>query len=797
MLCEHKGTQSYCIGCQQIICEKCICCTDPKKINLPDNDLNALCSRCDQISAQLRCEQCKFQFCEECFQSVHNIGKFSTHIKIAINQELHQQIAKQLSIIAEFEQYSQDQMASVLRYFDQIQEVLDRKKQQLIDTISNYQGQQMKMLKQRRNVIEAAVKINSEQSFEIPQCLNYQKETFNLTSKEQFIEFILNIDFQKNLESSTVSPRRIHTQSSVRRSASSRKLESQEKIVEICETFEKRKFIKQLCQSNSIQLQWTHSKQRVDYNLEMGIGMKIKGVEQFKQVYKGTDPQFTISGLQTKTNYKFRVQCIFENRTSEFSEILNLTTSQQQSVEDSLIISKKIINNDIQVQFEKPGLVLGTNPLYFGVWSWEIKLIINGIIEDLTASLVVGVANKQRKIVGTTLNYGYQRDSLVIKVLVDMDNKCMTITSKMHPNGERFQNIIGPVFPAFQNKNTHKGSGQLRKLNSYVDKEVLNLTGGLYPFALFSQTKPQNHQKWAQEEILLSNQQIEKVKAWVPEQERGKMFTGEKVNYDPEYLEFKEGEVSVDDDWSFEETQYLFNQLRNYNYNFIVLSDRYSYKNKNRDIYELKDRYYGVVNEVLQKRNETSHFLYNYVYDEEYDRFRNMELEKYLKRTKQICDEEKKLQEDLRKVDQQIKKQEREHKSLCKSINLQEYDDIDDKSINYIIDMSSRNEEVKKTTTERIVYLRNKWINEALPLPTQIKDKLDRQLKEVLQNTKLALNQEIEELFCNLRKLQLGVLSQQRLQKRREQDKRYLEDKIKKLKAQHDSQQASDMKTKK
>ncbi|CAK68485.1 unnamed protein product (macronuclear) [Paramecium tetraurelia] len=459
MFCEHKGKQSFCIGCQQIICEKCNCCSDPKKINLPDNDLNALCSRCDQTSAQLRCEQCKFQFCEECYQSVHNIGKFSNHIKIAINQELHQQIVKQLSIIAEFEQYSQDQMAFVLRYFDQIQEVLDRKKKQLIDTISNYQGQQMKMLKQRRNVIEAAVKINSEQSFEIPECLNYQKETFNLTSKEQFIEFILNIDFQKNLESSTVSPRRIHTQSSVRRSASSRKLESQEKIVEVCETFEKRKFIKQLCQSNSIQLQWTHSKQKVDYNLEMGIGMKIKGVEQFKQVYKGTDPQFTINGLQTKTNYKFRVQSIFENRTSEFSEILNLTTSQQQSVEDSLIISKKIINNDIQVQFEKPGLVLGTNPLNFGVWSWEIKLIINGIIEDLTASLVVGVANKQRKIVGTTLNYGYQRDSLVIKVLVDMDNKCMTITSKMHPNGERFQNIIGPVFPAFQNKNTHKGSG--------------------------------------------------------------------------------------------------------------------------------------------------------------------------------------------------------------------------------------------------------------------------------------------------------------------------------------------------
>ncbi|CAD8126165.1 unnamed protein product [Paramecium sonneborni] len=656
----------------------------------------------------------------------------------------------------------------------------------------------MKNLKQRINVIEAAVKINSEQSFEIPESLNYQKENFNLTAKEQIIELILNIDVQKDLEQSAVSPRRIYTQqSSVRRSSSCKKLESQDKIIEVCETFEKRKFIKEICQQNSIQLQWTHSKQKVEYNLEMGIGMKIKGVEQFKQIYQGIESQFTITGLQTKTNYKFRVQSIFDNKRSEFSEILNLATLQQQCIEDSLIISKRIINNDIQVQFEKPGLILGTNPLYFGICQWEIRLIINGIIEDLTASLVVGVASKQRKIIGTTLNYGYQRESLVIKVQVDMDNKCMIITSKMHPNGERFQNIVGPVFPAFQNKNTHKGSGQLRKINSYVDKEVLNLTCGLYPFALFSQTKPLNHQKWTQEEILLSNQKISKVKAWVPEQERGSLYNGEKVNFDPEYLEFKEGEISIDNDWSFEETQYLFNELRNYNYNFIVLQDRYSYQNKNRDIYELKDRYYSVVNEVLKKRDEKSHFLYDYVYDEEYDRFRNMELEKYLKRTKQICDEEKKLQEDLRKVDQQIKKQEKEHKSLCKSINLQEYNDIDDKSINYLIDMAQKNEEIKKNTSERIVYLRNKWINEALPLPTSIKDKLDRQLKEVLQNNKLALNQEIEELFCNLRKLQLGVLSQQRLQKRREQDKKYWEDKIKKLRAQHDSQQASDMKTKK
>lgn len=44
--------------------------------------------------------------------------------------------------------------------------------------------------------------------------------------------------------------------------------------------------------------------------------------------------------------------------------------------------------------FERPGVVLGTNQICFGIVSWEVKIIINGSVEDLTASLVIGVANK-------------------------------------------------------------------------------------------------------------------------------------------------------------------------------------------------------------------------------------------------------------------------------------------------------------------------------------------------------------------------------------------------------------------
>ncbi|CAD8119824.1 unnamed protein product [Paramecium primaurelia] len=187
----------------------------------------------------------------------------------------------------------------------------------------------------------------------------------------------------------------------------------------------------------------------------------------------------------------------------------------------------------------------------------------------------------------------------------------MTITLKMHPNGEKFQNTIGSAFQAFQNQNTHKRSGFKLLIQQKNYENLIHMWSFIH--LLFSYK--QNHQiiRNGFEEIMVTNQNIEKVNVQVPEQKKGLMFRGEKFNYDSEYFEFKEEEISIDNDWSFEETEYLFNQLNKYSYNFIVLSYRQSYQNKNRDIYELKDRYYSVVNEVLQKRNEKLHFLYNFV----------------------------------------------------------------------------------------------------------------------------------------------------------------------------------------
>ena len=71
----------------------------------------------------------------------------------------------------------------------------------------------------------------------------------------------------------------------------------------------------------------------------------------------------------------------------------------------------------------------------------------------------------------------------------------------------------------------------------------------------------------------------------MPDTERDKIFPGEKFNIDPELIEFTEADITLEEGWTFEETKYLFNELRHFNYNFIVLNDRYNYKDKNRDIY--------------------------------------------------------------------------------------------------------------------------------------------------------------------------------------------------------------------
>lgn len=91
--------------------------------------------------------------------------------------------------------------------------------------------------------------------------------------------------------------------------------------------------------------------------------------------------------------------------------------------------------------------------------SWEIKIFPPKNTDEETACISIGVANKEQKkpiFVGTTLNYGYQKALLTVRVVLNCDENRMSILSSTSNQEEVYQNLpYLPIYPALQNKGSH------------------------------------------------------------------------------------------------------------------------------------------------------------------------------------------------------------------------------------------------------------------------------------------------------------------------------------------------------
>jgi len=76
----------------------------------------------------------------------------------------------------------------------------------------------------------------------------------------------------------------------------------------------------------------------------------------------------------------------------------------------------------------------------------------------------------------------------------------------------------------------------------------------------------------------------------------------------------------------------------------------------------LKDRYYSVSKFLLEARGQTDHIIVQKPYDYTKERTRKENLEKLFMRTKDDNEMEKQLIADMKKLDQLIKKTEKEEK---------------------------------------------------------------------------------------------------------------------------------------
>eukprot|EP00357_Protocruzia_adherens_P002428 CAMPEP_0115037732 /NCGR_PEP_ID=MMETSP0216-20121206/42988_1 /TAXON_ID=223996 /ORGANISM="Protocruzia adherens, Strain Boccale" /LENGTH=528 /DNA_ID=CAMNT_0002417997 /DNA_START=29 /DNA_END=1615 /DNA_ORIENTATION=+ len=143
-----------------------------------------------------------------------------------------------------------------------------------------------------------------------------------------------------------------------------------------------------------------------------------------------------------------------------------------------------------------------------------------------------------------------------------------------------------------------------------------------------------------------------------------------KYNKKVDLIKFSDDEYEIylkdiDPNWSKKETLILWELLERFDLRFIIVADHYP-EEYNRTVEELKARFYSVCKAYLEAKNETSHPLAKVNYNIDYERQRKTHLERLMLRSKEQDDEEKQLLEEAKKLEQKIKKEEKEQKNLQK-----------------------------------------------------------------------------------------------------------------------------------
>ncbi|KAF3936850.1 hypothetical protein ABW19_dt0205108 [Dactylella cylindrospora] len=124
-----------------------------------------------------------------------------------------------------------------------------------------------------------------------------------------------------------------------------------------------------------------------------------------------------------------------------------------------------------------------------------------------------------------------------------------------------------------------------------------------------------------------------------------------------EYSDAEYDAVLKDDDWSRQETDYLFNLIREWDLRWVVIVDRYEFEGKTRTMEDLKARYYSVCRNVMEMRTPVTMMspdeaaLYNAMhYNKEQEMERKRIVKTQLYRTPAEVENEQHLIAELRRI---------------------------------------------------------------------------------------------------------------------------------------------------
>jgi hypothetical protein len=248
-----------------------------------------------------------------------------------------------------------------------------------------------------------------------------------------------------------------------------------------------------------------------------------------------------------------------------------------------------------------------------------------------------------------------------------------------------------------------------------------------------------------------------------------------KLNTKINIVSLKEEEYNLfssqlDSDWDWDETKYLWDLCKEYDLRFIVIADRYNYKNE-RTIEELKARYYGVSKKILELRKQFDHPILKTGYSYEQEIKRRAYLEKSLDKknevmqfTKYLFDNAVEVQDKLEKMQGIINRE--KHGFNIGLINDEgKMEDINFEQ--YIVN--------KDKLDSSFCYLRSNKLFHPLPISEKIQKKVDFSLKELGVPEKLICSNRVVDMFDKLKNNLIIYLSLKKHLEKKSREKNQLE----------------------
>ncbi|XP_033737104.1 DNA methyltransferase 1-associated protein 1-like isoform X1 [Pecten maximus] len=152
---------------------------------------------------------------------------------------------------------------------------------------------------------------------------------------------------------------------------------------------------------------------------------------------------------------------------------------------------------------------------------------------------------------------------------------------------------------------------------------------------------------------------------WRREADEGKDYPFARFNKAvdvPVYSDLEYQQHLHDDNWTRQETDHLFDLCKRFDLRFLIIHDRWDReKFHNRSVEDLKERYYGICNNLTKVRAPQGTEPKIRVFDAEHERKRKLQLTKLFERTPEQVEEEEHLIAELKKIE--LRKKEREKKT--------------------------------------------------------------------------------------------------------------------------------------